>query len=200
MGLLDEAIKEHLELKRRRGADPGEIERLEREALGPVRRLQQESSAEAAVPAGEADLAHEEPLYPEELYEEDEFDDEEEYELADEEPGSPSPRAASRPQAPITSHPEPGHLGAHGVVPPEHEPEFDDLTEPEGPGRGEPVHDPGIETVEYDVEAEHAREEGQPEGEEGDMLEETPEFFQDAPDHDRLWFEQRPPRDFDFEG
>ena len=38
MGLLDDAIREHLELKRRRGADPSEIERLEREALGPVRR------------------------------------------------------------------------------------------------------------------------------------------------------------------
>ena len=38
MGILDDAIKEHLELKRRRGADPNEVERLEREALGPVRR------------------------------------------------------------------------------------------------------------------------------------------------------------------
>jgi hypothetical protein len=38
MGLLDEAIREHLELKRRRGADAGEISRAETEALGPVRR------------------------------------------------------------------------------------------------------------------------------------------------------------------
>src|SRR5438552_8441075 len=38
MGLLDDAIREHLELKRRRGADPTEVERLAREALGPVRR------------------------------------------------------------------------------------------------------------------------------------------------------------------
>ncbi|MDQ6821175.1 MAG: hypothetical protein M3076_12715, partial [Actinomycetota bacterium] len=38
MGLLDDAIKEHLDLKRRRGADPAEVERAEREALGPVRR------------------------------------------------------------------------------------------------------------------------------------------------------------------
>jgi hypothetical protein len=35
---------------------------------------------------------------------------------------------------------------------------------------------------------------------EEDVLEETPEFLQDTPDHDRLWFEQRPPRDFDFDG
>jgi hypothetical protein len=43
MGLLDDAIREHLELKRRRGADPTELERQEREALGPVRRPPQEA-------------------------------------------------------------------------------------------------------------------------------------------------------------
>src|SRR5262249_38176477 len=31
MGLLDDAIREHLELKRRRGADPGEVARDQRE-------------------------------------------------------------------------------------------------------------------------------------------------------------------------
>ena len=36
MGLLDEAIREHLELKRRRGADPSVIAREEQEALEPV--------------------------------------------------------------------------------------------------------------------------------------------------------------------
>ncbi len=34
MGLLDDAIREHLELKRRHGADPSEVARQEREALG----------------------------------------------------------------------------------------------------------------------------------------------------------------------
>jgi hypothetical protein len=33
MGLLDEAIREHLELKRRRGADPAEVAREQHEAL-----------------------------------------------------------------------------------------------------------------------------------------------------------------------
>jgi len=33
MGLLDDAIREHLELKRRRGADPSEVAREQREAL-----------------------------------------------------------------------------------------------------------------------------------------------------------------------
>jgi hypothetical protein len=36
MGLLDEAIREHLELRRRRGADPGLVAREEHDALGPV--------------------------------------------------------------------------------------------------------------------------------------------------------------------
>ena len=31
-----------------------------------------------------------------------------------------------------------------------------------------------------------------------DVLEETPDFLRDTPEHERLWFEQRPPRDFDF--
>jgi hypothetical protein len=36
MGLLDEAIREHLELKRRSGADPSVVEREEQDALAPV--------------------------------------------------------------------------------------------------------------------------------------------------------------------
>ena len=43
MGLLDQAIREHLELKRQHGADPGEVARLEREALGPPVRETQEA-------------------------------------------------------------------------------------------------------------------------------------------------------------
>ena len=47
MGLLDDAIREHLELKRRRGADPDEVARQEGEALGDPR------SGEFAKPDGE---------------------------------------------------------------------------------------------------------------------------------------------------
>ncbi len=36
MGLLDDAIREHLELKRRAGADPGVIAQAEHEALAPI--------------------------------------------------------------------------------------------------------------------------------------------------------------------
>jgi len=36
MGLLDDAIRDHLELKRRRGADPAEVAREQQEALEPL--------------------------------------------------------------------------------------------------------------------------------------------------------------------
>jgi hypothetical protein len=32
-----------------------------------------------------------------------------------------------------------------------------------------------------------------------DVLEDTPEFLEDAPEDDDLWFEQKPPKDFDFD-
>jgi hypothetical protein len=38
MGLLDDAIREHLQLKLRHGTDPAEVARLEHEALAPVPR------------------------------------------------------------------------------------------------------------------------------------------------------------------
>src|SRR3954452_8296988 len=61
MGLLDDAIKEHLELKRRHGADPGEVARLEHEALGPARRdpapaAVEEPVAEEPAPVADDDL------------------------------------------------------------------------------------------------------------------------------------------------
>ncbi|HEX2411751.1 MAG TPA: hypothetical protein VHJ39_11345 [Solirubrobacteraceae bacterium] len=48
MGLLDDAIREHLELRRAHGADPTEVERQEREALGAPRQ-----AAEFASPSGD---------------------------------------------------------------------------------------------------------------------------------------------------
>jgi len=63
MGDLDDAIREHLELKRRRGADPDEVAREEHEALSPVTRghpivvpedLQHESEEEPAHNGGAA--------------------------------------------------------------------------------------------------------------------------------------------------
>jgi hypothetical protein len=75
------------------------------------------------------------------------------------------------------------------------EPMFDDEPPPVPPPKFA-ERAPGAETAEYDVE--EAMADDNVSGE--DVLEETPEFLQDTPDHDRLWFEQRPPKDFDFDG
>ena len=53
MGLLDDAIREHLELKRKHGADPDDLARQEREALGPGMR-NEFAQPEAEEPAAEA--------------------------------------------------------------------------------------------------------------------------------------------------
>ena len=72
---------------------------------------------------------------------------------------------------------------------------------PSGPGHrridsAAPRPAPGDETAEHHVD--RAREPIRDQAEH-DVLGETPGFRQDAPDHDRLWFEQRPPRDFKFD-
>ncbi len=59
MGLLDEAIREHLELKRRRGADPSAIAREEREILEPV-DLEEHAVDEQAGPDGDGGHAAQE--------------------------------------------------------------------------------------------------------------------------------------------
>jgi hypothetical protein len=54
MGELSDAIREHLELKRRRGADPAEVAREEHDALSPVTRSHPVVVPQAAVyPAAE---------------------------------------------------------------------------------------------------------------------------------------------------
>jgi hypothetical protein len=186
MGLLDDAIKDHLELKRRHGADPGEVARLEHEALGPARR---EPAATAAPP----------PAPPEELDDElDEFEEDEDEVVASERLEAPAHDAPSD-RIP-EYHPEP----PSSVDQPTRQfsiEELEDATEPppaaprrvepepedrERP-RDEPQQPPHEDVVPADDE---------PEGE--DVLEETPEFLQETPEHDRLWFEQKPPKDFDF--
>ncbi len=133
MGLLDDAIREHLELKRRRGADAEEVTRQEKEALGAPQRAEFADAAPAA--ADEAPAAEPEP------------------------------------------EPEPA---------PEPEPE------------PEPDRPLDQATVEYTPEPEPEPQDAPP-AESEDVLEETPDFLQETPEHDRLWFEQKPPRDFDLD-
>jgi len=40
---------------------------------------------------------------------------------------------------------------------------------------------------------------GSPHDPDEDVLEETPDFLEEAPEDDQLWFEQKPPKDFDFD-
>ena len=53
MGLLDDAIREHLELKRRHGADPQEVARQEDEVLGPPGGHEPDDEHEDELAAGE---------------------------------------------------------------------------------------------------------------------------------------------------
>ena len=64
MGLLDDAIREHLELKRRRGADPAEVAREQREALDrvPGREARSELGAAQGKPHDEGPLPGDETL------------------------------------------------------------------------------------------------------------------------------------------
>jgi hypothetical protein len=228
MGLLDDAIREHLELKRQHGADPSEIDRLEHEALGPVRRQpldppEHERGAPAEVDERSVDAKETGELAKDEY---DEYDDEEyvhEAETGDwgeafedgfERPGSrgsgrkPPASTADHEKTESPSPPEQeGERGLRrwrrsrkGSVPPEDAPSAQ-AEPPERVASSE-------ETVEYGVEdasaegagkARQRRTRNRPSPEDEDVLEETPEFLQDAPEHDRLWFEQRPPRDFDFD-
>jgi len=205
MGLLDDAIREHLDLKRRRGADPSEVARQEQEALGPVRR---EPAAESAAPAPESGQAaqpgHAEHPHP---APEAQHPDEHTHVLAPEdrhEPPHGDPlfkEAAEQPHedrsmgGAANPEPEAAHADRAGgagetisAAPP-----AESSSPATGPARhaAEPstVDQP---TTEYRVEDEHEAAE--------DVLEETPDFLQETPEHDRLWFEQRPPRDFDFDG
>jgi hypothetical protein len=204
MGLLDDAIREHLDLKRRRGADPTEVEREEREVLGPVRRRGEPALADEH----DLELAHEEDDLEHEPLARESFSwgDSPSEDLVEAEPRPPAKAFDHDEIAPIGRPPEPyvpPEPEPHSYAPPVPVPEpyVPVHREPE-PERYAPEHPTTDEsTAEFSLEDEMEHEDHHPpEGDKEDVLEETPEFLQDTPDHDRLWFEQRPPRDFDFDG
>jgi hypothetical protein len=271
MGFLDEAIREHLDLKRRRGADPDEIERMEQDALGPVRRSFEAEEFEEYAHVGSLDETDEAEPYFEAPNEEDDgygtaaARDESRTELLTPPPAEtlltpeeerPAPPTGStehsyehetalEPELPSAHEKGFAHEHGHGhgntlgyehlpagepEVARAHEVAFDpdaasdapplaaeepgygdertELLEPAEPSTGElPLTgervpaDPEYAEAEPRLAAprrESSAEPPEPKGD--DVLEETPEFLQDAPEHDQLWFEQRPPRDFDFGG
>jgi hypothetical protein len=200
MGLLDDAIREHLELKRRRGADPGEVAREQHEALDPVPRDQH-----APGDVGDAPLVdsapHDAPeagvmagSVPEDMPDE----------LADE--AFPSTGSAAE----VAVGGETEELDMRSVLGDEHDPHGAGAGAVPAPSLGEhagaqagapaPAESAEEDSLEWEVPGESAEETPLEEEEPGeDVLEETPEFLRDTPEQERLWFEQRPPRDFDFD-
>ena len=156
MGLLDDAIREHLELKRRRGADAEEVTRQEQEALGAPQRAEFAGAAPAAAAGADAPR---------------------------------TPRSSDRARAP---EPEPSPRPTRAEPEPRRRPTIRRSTR--GDGRGHPARPARRgEDAPEDVAARRRRTASE------DVLEETPEFLQETPEHDRLWFEQKPPRDFDLD-
>jgi hypothetical protein len=157
MGTLDDAIREHLELKRRKGAPDEELDRKEAEAFG--------RGATAPPPPAQQDAppAEPPPAPPESL----------EDELA--EPDEVLPQESLEP---------------NGTMPPgksEAALRSDELALGEA-GPAELEDEPAEQWVEETEDGSPAE----------DLLEETPDFLEETPEHDRLWFEQKPPKDFDF--
>ncbi|HEY8582092.1 MAG TPA: hypothetical protein VIL49_04065 [Capillimicrobium sp.] len=210
MGLLDDAIREHLELKRRHGADPGEVARQEHEALGPARRAPEPlevAQADPAAPAPQAEAPEAPDAAPagEDAYADPQlidpqvdapvYEDPAEHQGAVAMGDAPAAEPAREPVAEA----EPADIDWE--APPRQEPEPEPEPEPADHGAGQP-------TVAFDAaDVAEAQRRPQPapadppaqETAEEDVLEETPDFLQETPEHDRLWFEQRPPRDFDFD-
>jgi len=186
MGLLDDAIREHLELKRRRGADPGEVAREQREVLDSTAETEAalaQSDAEPGAPAG-AELP---------------------VEAAAVDAGAQSPAVDPPAQAAVEG--ETAELDMSSVLGEEDSAgqATAPTASPEAFGGGRAVDrapDPSgtsgeQDSLEWEVPGETVEEE--PDEPAEDVLEETPDFLRDTPEQDRLWFEQRPPRDFDFD-
>ncbi|MFA9400888.1 MAG: hypothetical protein ACERKT_07245, partial [Acidobacteriota bacterium] len=54
------------------------------------------------------------------------------------------------------------------------------------------------EMAEPEQETDEPEQDTEPADEGEDVLEETPDFLEETPEHDKLWFEQKEPKDFDF--
>jgi hypothetical protein len=167
MGTLDDAIREHLDLKRRLGASDEELKQKETEAFGAGEPRMAAPPSDGA-PAGDA---------PERA-----ADLEPEPAASIEEAPPPADRW-ERPDDlldPDEVLPE-DSLERNGSLAPPPPVERRRAAEPE-----EPHEDPFDEWEEEPAPTE-------------DVLQETPEFLEETPEHDRLWFEQKPPKDFDFD-
>jgi hypothetical protein len=209
MGILDDAIRQHLDLKRRQGAEEDELQRLEDEAFGPPSRpgepdfpgATEDEAAEPPPATGES-VAVEEP------------------EALAGEPPTPAPEPSTAQAEPSTLEPLAPETGEEPVAaPPPDQQSIESLDTVEHPFEGAiedtgeaevieeplpgeaPAPEPAPSTPDLPPTGEEEVVEGElaeSEGEGEDVLEETPEFLRDQPEDDELWFEQGEPKDFDF--
>jgi hypothetical protein len=162
--------------------------------VDPLAGIEASAAAEAEAPA-EAPDAKEEPADEfDEFFSEQRLSDELNQALEAPLPDEPGLLPAEDPGAPSTEEApavfvdldedeedsefeehEHGEESAEHQIPAPAEPEHDDEPEDDPPARPTPP-------------ASHE-----------DVLEDTPEFLEDAPEDDDLWFEQKPPKDFDFD-
>jgi hypothetical protein len=171
MGLLDDAIREHLELKRRRGADPGEVAREQREALDMVG---------GEVPVEEGRSLEGPPVSGAPLVD-----------RPGEAGGTADPVKAGEPSELDAGAGETAELDMASVLGDDAEHVPSKETSCEAAAKDE--------SLEWEMPANVAARETAAEEPDEDVLEETPDFLRETPEQDRLWFEQRPPRDFDFD-
>ncbi len=114
------------------------------------------------------------------------------YDRESEPASEPEPESTDdEPDAEVAAPPEAAPAVEPGdAEPAEPAPEPADEPAPEPDPERTPPADPGPEESEGGGSFYNADE---------DVLEETPDFLQDTPEHERLWFEQKPPKDFDFD-
>jgi hypothetical protein len=175
MGLLDDAIREHMELKRLRGADPTVIAQQEHDALGPVLR---EEDVDDGEDVNDVAVPHAESAAPD---------------IGNAaQPASPAAGDSSEPQQPDHDHAD-------------HDSDFANVGQETAELDMRTVLDEQHETADRAGQIDSAGltvgrgEAGEEDEPVDDVLEETPDFLRDTPEQERLWFEQQPPRDFDFD-
>jgi hypothetical protein len=219
MGVLDDAIREHLDLKRRHGAEEDELRRQEEEALGPARRkvapADSEDGDHAQAVVEEVAQPELSEAIPDEAVRSDLHEEEDvELHVHDAEPeayeeGAPAETVAPDPAAPaepardgeldddhaaLGETPQRGFARVEEKTLPEEEhlPDEVPLEDDKPVGDDVPLEDDELDDEELEDDDGHP-------AEDADVLEDTPDFLQETPEHDRLWFEQKPPRDFDFD-
>src|SRR5215211_592356 len=193
MGILDEAIRAHLELKRRRGATESELKQLADEAFGPPARpgepdfpetgeepTAQAGNGAAAEAAAESPGAPEAPVVPP-AEEPDVEPGIVEEEGRPEEVPEPPLEPEQEQEVPIDALETAEHPFPEELVEPASPP--DEETSPHEPLPGEEPGVPG------EQELPPPGEERGEEAEDEDVLADTPEFLKDAPEDDELWFE-----------